>query len=271
MDASHTMSAVYANSQVPAQVFVTGAALGTLRNDFKGWVGMRFSVGASPVSATHLGRIFVGGNSGTHTVKLVRAADGVDVPGGSVSLNMVGGSPGQFKYVPLASPVFLAANTAYYVVSQEFLGGDQWYDMNTVLTTTGVAACNGPVWRLSSGTTWNFVSGNPNRSYGPVNFGYSAGTPAGLEALSEPEIAPATPRNGAATLILSPTESGLKLTVAGQPGKSYRIEVSNDLQNWSSFQRLTLRTGASEQWIDTSEDSSPQARFYRVMPLSERE
>jgi hypothetical protein len=72
-------------------------------------------VGATPITVTQLGRLYVSGG-GTHTLKLVLASTGQDVPGGSVSLSILGGTPGQFQYASLASPVTLAANTAYYVL-----------------------------------------------------------------------------------------------------------------------------------------------------------
>ncbi len=113
-----------------ALAFLTGYALNgpPMRTDFGGFVGMRFTVGSSGLNVSALGRLFIPGNSGTHTLKLVQANNGADVPGASVSVSMAGGVSGQFKYVSLASPVTLQANTAYYVVSQEASGGDQWYD-----------------------------------------------------------------------------------------------------------------------------------------------
>src|SRR5215467_1983452 len=93
------------------------------------------------ITISLLGRIFVAGNSGTHIVKLVQASDGVDLPGGSVSLSMAGGSPGQFSYAALANPITLAAGTSYYLVTQESQGGDRWYDFGPV-TTTSVAIAN---------------------------------------------------------------------------------------------------------------------------------
>jgi hypothetical protein len=117
---------------------------------------------------TALGRIFVTGNTGTHLVKLVRVSDGVDVPGASVSIPMTGGTAGQFQYVPLASPVTLPANTSYYLVSQEALGGDKWYNYGTV-SSTSVAAVNSAVWLNAN--LWSPVSG-PNSSYVPVSFLY---------------------------------------------------------------------------------------------------
>ena len=176
-----TMSAprsVTGNFQLPAgssTSFLTGFALNSppQRNDFGGWVGMKLTVGAAPLSVTALGRIFLTGNSGTHTVKLVRVSDGVDVPGGSVSIPMAGGTAGQFQYALLSSSLTLAANTAYYLVSQETAGGDKWYD-HGALTATGVASVNSSVWL--NGTVWSPLDG-PNTSYVPLNILY--GPPVG--------------------------------------------------------------------------------------------
>jgi hypothetical protein len=153
------------------QAFLTGYALNgpPLRNDFGGLVGMQFTVGASALNVNALGRIFITGNSGTHTVKLVQASTGTDVPGGSVSLSMVGGVPGQFKYASLANSITLQANTTYYVVSQEAYSGDQWYDSGAVSSTTA-AAVNSSIYSYNS-ATWYSVS-TVNTSYVPANFQY---------------------------------------------------------------------------------------------------
>jgi hypothetical protein len=150
--------------------FVTGKTTGTLRNNLTAFAGMKFTTGSMPVTVTSLGRIFVTGNSGTHAVKLVKASDGTDVAGGSISLVMSAGSATNgFKYAPLAAPLTLAANTSYYLVSQETSGGDQWYDSNTTLTTSPVAVVNSAVSRPS--TTW-VVAGAANNSFVPVDFKY---------------------------------------------------------------------------------------------------
>ena len=74
--------------------------------------------------------------------------------GGSVSINTAAGSASNgFKYAALAAPITLAANTAYYVVSQETSGADQWYDFNTTLTTTAVATVNGGGQRTNNSWT----------------------------------------------------------------------------------------------------------------------
>jgi len=156
-----------------ATPFVTNFVAGTLRNNYSGWVGMQVTVGASPVTVTELGRIMVSGNSGTHTVKLVKVSDGQDVPGGSVSIAMSGGTVGQFKYATLASPVVLAANTNYWLLSEETFGGDSWSDLNTTVTTTSVATVNTAAYGTGPGA-W-FANGGGNQTYGPVNFKYGAG------------------------------------------------------------------------------------------------
>jgi hypothetical protein len=150
--------------------FLTGYALNSppLRNDFSGFVGMKFTVGTNALSVNSLGRLFITGNSGTHTVKLVQANTGADVPGGSVSVSMTGGVAGQFKYVSLGSPVTLQANTAYYLVSQEASGGDQWYDSGTVSSTTA-AAVNNSIFYFNG--NWNSYN-TANTSYVPANFQY---------------------------------------------------------------------------------------------------
>ena len=107
--------------------FVTGqATLGALRNDFTGWVGFKFAVGSSAITVNQLGRWVVSGNGGTHSVRLVRVSDHAVL--GSVSVDTAGAPAGAFKYVNLGTPITLAANTAYYIMSQETNGSDQWYD-----------------------------------------------------------------------------------------------------------------------------------------------
>src|SRR6476659_3732969 len=107
--------------------FVTSQTLGTLHNDFTGYAGMQVVVGANPITVTALGRMMVSGNTGTHTVKLVKASDGSDVTGGSVMISMIGGTAGQYRYATLASPVTLSTGATYFVMSQEVSGGDTWY------------------------------------------------------------------------------------------------------------------------------------------------
>lgn len=147
--------------------FLTGFTTGTLRSNWNDYIGMKFTVGASPLTVTSLGRVCVAGNSGTHTIKLVLASDGTDVAGGSLSLDMTSCTAGQFKYAALASPVVLSPSTAYYLASLETNLGDQWYDSDAV-TSAAVGTVNSSVYFDGA---WNLF-GTSNTSYVPANFLY---------------------------------------------------------------------------------------------------
>jgi predicted transglutaminase-like cysteine proteinase len=213
----------------PSTNYVTSTALGTIRNDFTGWVGMKVTVGSSPVTVSGLGRIFAPGNTATHTLKIVNAATSQDVSGGSVSILMAGGTAGTFVYANLAATVTLSANTSYYIMSQETQGGDSWYDMNTTIQTTSVAAETTSVYSYD-GATYNLF-GPANQSYGPVDFTYTT-------SVSQPGIT-GQPQNvtvgvgGSATFSVSATGGGLSYQWASAPSGS------------STFTAISGATGSS--------------------------
>jgi len=140
-------------------------SFGTLRNNWNGWIGFQFQVGSAPITVTELGRWVVSGNSGNHTVQLFNS-NGTPVSGASVTVNTAGQTAGQFAYSPLNTPLTLAPNTTYAVMSQEVSGGDQWYDYgNTQITLNGVASGAYAVWA----PPFTGAVGGSGRSYGPVN------------------------------------------------------------------------------------------------------
>ena len=158
----------------PALNFVTSQTLSgsPLRNNFSGWLGFKFTTGATPVVVRELGRWVISGNTGTHTVRIIDAATNLAVSGASVEVNTAG-APVGFSYTPLALPVTLEANHAYYLVSQEMSGGDQWYDGNNALVhASSVASVNQSV-SSSNGTSYTTAFGAGN-SFIPVTFRYSA-------------------------------------------------------------------------------------------------
>jgi hypothetical protein len=126
-------------------------------------------VGSSPVTVTALGRMVAASGGGSHLVKIVQASTGVDVPGGSVTVNVGTGTAGTFAYATLSSPVTLSANTSYYVVTQETNGGDTWYDYNSSVLTTNVATVTSAVY--NSGPSY-VAPGSTGQTYGPVSFLY---------------------------------------------------------------------------------------------------
>lgn len=161
-------SGVPATSCPSGTPYISSKVLGTLRNDFSGWVGTRIQIGSSARTVTALGRVRVATNTGTHVVKLVNESNGSDVAGGSVSINMSSGTAGQYVYATLASPVTLAANTSYYVLSQEVNGGDQWHnDTDTQVFPGAFGTIPGAVYGFGPGQWW--FNGTANRSYVPVD------------------------------------------------------------------------------------------------------
>ncbi len=114
-----------------AQIFVSGKTLGTLRNDYSGWVGFKFTVGSSNLTIKALARYVESGSSEIHQLKIVDALTGQDVTGTQVNLNLSGAAGGQYAYVSLPSAVVLSANTSYYLVSQERAAGDTWRDWDS--------------------------------------------------------------------------------------------------------------------------------------------
>jgi len=222
--------------------FVSANSLGNARNDFGGFLGMELVTGPNPFTVTKLGRMMLAGNSQTHVVKLVKGSDGSDVAGGSASVAMAGGTPGQFRYAALASPLILSPNTRYFLVSQETVGGDTYSDVQgTVVTPTSVARVDGGVY---GGPPWN-TGGLSNRCYVPVSFTYLTGDQ------------PAPSR------LAVHTQGGqVRLTIHGQAGQTYRIEATLDFVTWTSIGNFNLTTDSREVQ-DPSGGSFPR-RFYRA-------
>ncbi len=172
--ASATLTLLPPVSSVSGSPLVTSMVLGTLRNDYTGWVGFGFKVGATPMVVSGLGRIAVAGNTQAHTVKLVDAATGADVPGGSAFVMPGAATPGTFTYASLGTPVTLWASKTYYVLTQETSGADQWYDNNTNVQTSADAMGTGPIYGTGSWTS----GGAAGHSYGPVDMKYTLGASA---------------------------------------------------------------------------------------------
>ena len=160
---------------LPPVSFVTGQTLSSLRNDLSGWGGMKITVGAAPLMIYELGRWVVSGNTAAHAVKIVTADTNLDIAGASVSVATAGAQAG-FKYGTLASPVTLAANTAYYILSSETNLGDQWCNQDTTLTyNSSVATLNNAVYSFGGSSFIN--QSTVYGSFGPVDFRYAYATP----------------------------------------------------------------------------------------------
>lgn len=142
--------------------WVTGQTLGTPSTGAFG-VGARFTIGASPVTVTCLGRWVISGNSQTHVIR-IRNNAGTDL--GSVTVDCSGATPGEYVYAALSPPVVLAASTQYWIYSDEG-AGDQWYFGGTTASVTAVATLTGSAYWDGAN---NAVTNGEN--YGPVSFKY---------------------------------------------------------------------------------------------------
>jgi hypothetical protein len=232
--------------------FVTSKTLGTIRNNYDGMLGMVIKVGANAVTVNSLGRIMVSGNSGSHIVKIVDST-GTDVPGGSIAVSMHGGTPGNFVYANLASPVTLNAGATYYIVSKETAGGDQWYDFDTALLTTSVATITSAVYGNGS----YIPIGTAGHSYAPVDFQYGGSGGGGPSITQQPQSTIVT---AGQTANFSVTATGAGLTyqwqsqpsgaasfsdIGGAVGSSYTTPVTTVADNATQFRVVVSGTVTS--------------------------
>ena len=148
---------------------VTDAILGPLRNDYSGWIGMRFLVGINPLQVSALGRIYIQGNKQAHELRLVNAMTGGTAA--SVLWIPAGGTHNRIEFVTLPAPVVLAANTEYYLVSQETAGGDVSYGDNTRITTTSAAGVLASAYS-DDGSMWWHYGTSGSYGYGPLDLKY---------------------------------------------------------------------------------------------------
>jgi hypothetical protein len=173
-DTSASASAVITLDPPPVSVsgtsLVTPQTLGTLRNNYAGWAGMHITVASAELQVAGIGRWCVAGNTQVHALKIVDASTGDDVPRSLTSVFMGGCTPGKFYYGRIPVSVTLSPGRSYYVVSQENWNGDQWYDFNTTVATSGEASVVEAIYG-----NWTAV-GSAGNSYVPVDIKFSVGS-----------------------------------------------------------------------------------------------
>ncbi len=153
----------------PLQLAVN--ALGTLSNTgVSGFYGNSFTTQNAPVKILGIQRWIPANLTTTqsHFLELVDAANNNVIFSGTLSAGYVGGASGHFSGVGFTSDTTLAANHTYYLLSQEYNGGDPWYDDTTSLSPDHVVvrSINGSVNDVG-GTLHIITSGE--HSFGPMN------------------------------------------------------------------------------------------------------
>ena len=146
--------------------FITGVSGGSQRNDLGFPVGMKFTVGASDLMLTHIGRWIVSGNSGTHDVKLW---DGAGSLQGSVNIDTSAGTPDTFSYLPIG-PITLSNGQDYFMMSYEDNGGDQWLSADSSISVSGDATIIGAYFFEPP---FSSEGASGTACYVPVNFKYT--------------------------------------------------------------------------------------------------
>lgn len=208
------------NPSSSATPYIISQSPSSLHPGHTGDVGMQITVGSGNITVSELGRFFITGNSGNHTLKIVSSGGGTVT---STTINMSGGTNLQFKYVAI-SPVTLNAGQVYYIVSSETSGGDRFHDTSAP-STTNVATCNGGIYH--DGT--NYVSGGPV-PYLLTNFKYTGGgsPPGGITSYPGPvHINPVAPRSASLHVERAGTQSSA-LDIFGSSGDAIRFWATDN-------------------------------------------
>jgi fibronectin type III domain protein len=159
----------------PFGSFITGIATPGTPNAMgrTNWFGMAVHVvGPGAITIQKLGRAFDLGMTTPHQIRIVNAATKKEL--GSTSVDMTsgtGGFGGGFKYGDLNPPVMLAAGSDFYVLSEEFNGGDRFYEQDTAVATRLEARIMSAMESDPQGVVF-IPAGGIGHTYGPVDFQY---------------------------------------------------------------------------------------------------
>lgn len=157
---------------VAGDPYVTGQTVGSLRNNFDGTAGFKFTTGATVVTIQGLGRWKVSGNTGTCILRLTQQSPAVEIC--SVTLDLDLSVVGQFNYAAV-TPVALSTSKTYWMLGTVNAGGRQWYDDDTTITPTALGSMThvGAAAGNADGISGMFDGTAGDRSYGPVSFKYT--------------------------------------------------------------------------------------------------
>jgi hypothetical protein len=147
-----------------SSIAVLGGVPGILATDF---LGMAIKVGGMNLTVYALGRMMALGNSNIHELRIVDPANPTP-PVASVSVNMAGGTVGQFVYGAVSAT--LNANATYYIVSAEVNGRDAYHTDVTMVATSAVASVTGSIVGNPAGTIFQFNRTVPGATFGPLDF-----------------------------------------------------------------------------------------------------
>lgn len=154
----------------PSQLSV--GALGTLGNSgASGFYGLSVTTENTPLKIQYMQRWIPANTTTTqsHMLEIVDAATQAVVGSGTISAGYVGGPSGHFSGIGFPGDIVLQPNHTYYILSQEYNGGDPWYSDTTAVTPdhVSIASVNGSVSNV--GGSFHIVTAG-NVSFGPLMF-----------------------------------------------------------------------------------------------------
>lgn len=152
--------------------WLTSFTTGALRNDGPYAVGSSFTVGASALNATFLGRECFTGNSGTHNMYLQNSAGTILL---TIPVPMSGCAAGTFVWAAITCTV-LTAGATYYITSGEPNLGDMWSGTISSPIVTSAAAVGSAVF-TSGFPPVGVPGGGGGQMFVPVNFQYASSCP----------------------------------------------------------------------------------------------
>lgn len=132
-----------------------------------GELGMKITVGATPITVTELG-IYGNTVKTAATMDLyIRSADGAGTDLGHGTATW--GAGAQFYYVTLSSPVVLSASTSYYIMAGPLVF-EAVYDISGTTTVTWTAAAS--LDDAAFGQPPTAEGAAAGKVYGPLDFKY---------------------------------------------------------------------------------------------------
>jgi hypothetical protein len=235
-----------------------------MSNGFNGWIGMKITIGTNPLIVNALGRWCYPGNGRPHTLKLVKADTGVEVPNSIANISMASAPVGMMLYGGLPNPVTLNASTAYYLLCQE--NTEVFFNAGSSISVRTDARCDGPVSIAASGSL-TFSTGMSNRCAGPLDFKYIVGTPPPPVVVSTPTPAPAPPRvyvdpYAPQIYALSMIGETAHIAATGIAGQHYRVLISPDMSNWIELSTVVAESNGNIDYENVVDANL--ARFYRL-------
>jgi hypothetical protein len=117
---------------------ITGQSIGAgTRHDLAGLLGIKITLGATPITVTALGRWVISGNHNSHVMHL-RNSSNVDIT--TCTVNCSGATAGQYLYGAISAQVLSAFGVYYIFSSEDSSDASELWNETDVVTVDPVIA-----------------------------------------------------------------------------------------------------------------------------------